>query len=156
MRILRTFLIITAATTFALGCSESTSSDEDITIGDLAGTWTAQSFVYTAVGNPAQQVDLIAGGGSFTMIIEANGTFSGTTIYSTLGTVTYTGTFTVSNDILTQDFDEEGIPTLTWTIIAFADDSMTIGGAQGPWDFSDDEVFNPVTTASIHASMTRQ
>ena len=154
MRFSPTIPIITAAAILATGCSESTSPDE-ITIGDLAGTWVAESFEYTAVGNPALHVDLIAGGGSFTMIISATGTFSGTTTYATIGTVTYTGTFAVSNDILMQDFDEDGIPTLTWTITLFEDDSMTIEGAEGPWDFSDDEVNNPVT-ASIKAVVVRQ
>ncbi len=154
MRLLCTVAVIAAVVTLAVGCTESTSPEE-LTIGDLAGTWVAESFEYTAVGNPALQVDLIAGGGSFTMTISASGTFSGTTIYAAFGTVTYTGTLAVSNDILTQDFDEEGIPTLTWTITAFEDDSMTIEGGEGPWDFSDDEVNNPVT-ASIKAVMIRQ
>ncbi|MFC1628052.1 hypothetical protein ACFL3H_02925 [Gemmatimonadota bacterium] len=157
MRVLRTVSAIALVVAFTVGCSESTSSDDDITIGDLVGTWVAQSMVYTAVGNPAQQYDLVAdGGGSMTMVIGADGTFTGTTILPDVMTREYTGTFTVVNTTLMQDFDEEGIPTLTWTITAFADNSMTIGGAQGPWDFSDDQVFNPVTTSSINAVMTRQ
>ncbi len=156
MRLLRAISVLAVVGTLAVGCSESTSSEEDITIGDLVGTWTAQSVVYTAVGNPAQQYDLVAGGGSLTMVITADGTFTGTTILPDVMTWEYTGTLTVLNKTLTQDFDEEGIPTLTWTITAFADNSMTIGGAQGPWDFSDDQVFNPVTTASINVVMTRQ
>jgi len=157
MNPLRTVSALAVAAVLALGCSESTSPEDDITIGDLAGTWVAQSFVYTAVGNPAQQYDLVAdGGGSMTMVIAADGAFTGTTIVPDVMTREYTGTFTVANTTLTQDFDEEGIPTLTWTITSFNDDSMTISGAQGPWDFSDDEVFNPVTTASVSAVITRQ
>ncbi len=156
MRLLRAISVLAVVGTLAVGCSESTSSEEDITIGDLVGTWTAQSVVYTAVGNPTQQYDLVAGGGSLTMVITADGTFTGTTILPDVMTWEYTGTLTVLNKTLTQDFDEEGIPTLTWTITAFADNSLTIGGAQGPWDFSDDQVFNPVTTASINTVMTRQ
>ncbi len=156
MSLLRTVSALAVVATLTVGCSESTSSEEDITIGDLVGTWTAQSVVYTAVENPTQQYDLVAGGGSLTMVIAADGTFIGTTILPDVMTWEYTGTFTILNKTLTQDFDEEGIPTLTWTITAFADNSMTIGGAQGPWDFSDDQVFNPVTTASIHTVMTRQ
>jgi len=154
MRFLSAVSMIAVTAVLVVGCSESTSPEE-ITIGDLAGTWVAESFEYTAVGNQALQVDLIAGGGSFTMIISADGTFSGTTTYTTIGTVVYTGTLNVSNDILTQDFDEEGIPTLAWTITSFADNSMTIEGAEGPWDFSDDGVHNPVT-AAIKAVVVRQ
>ena len=136
------------------GCNDSTSP-EDITIQDLVGTWVASSFVYTGVDDPAQQVDLIESGGSFTMTISDAGAFTGTTVYEPMGTLTYTGTLSISNRTLTQDFDDADVPTLTWTISEFANDSMTIEGAQGPFDFTDNGL-DDLVTASIQATVTLQ
>ncbi|MBU8869509.1 MAG: hypothetical protein KOO60_01425 [Gemmatimonadales bacterium] len=161
MKVVRTLWAMVAVTlAMGAGCNDTTSPEditdlEDITIQDLAGTWVASSFVYTGVDNPTQQVDLIASGGSFTMTITAAGAFIGTTVYEPMGTLTFTGTMVVSNRTLIQDFADEDIPTLTWTISDFEGDSLTMGGAQGPFDFTDNEI-DDLVTASIQATVTRQ
>lgn len=146
-----TMAVVVSMTT---GCDNSTSP-EQITIGDLAGTWTATSFVYTSTANATQQWDLIANGGSLTMVITAAGAFTGTTVLPSTAIETYTGTMTVSDNRLAQDFADEDIPTLTWTISDFDDDSMTLAGAQSPFDFTDNEMDDP-SSASIRTTVVRQ
>ena len=54
---------------FAIGCGESTG----ITVQELVGDWNATQYQYTDNANPAQQVDLIGQGASFTMSVTADG-----------------------------------------------------------------------------------
>lgn len=70
---------------------------------DLAGTWTAESFVFTSVADPTVSSDLIAQGGSATLTITAQG---GTTLTTELmgSTDSDTGTLTVDGELLTMEF----------------------------------------------------
>ena len=68
-------LLLTAAGLTACGDDSVTG----LSLKDLAGQWTASSFTFTSVANPAHRVDLIGDmGGTMTLSILANGTFSGT------------------------------------------------------------------------------
>lgn len=136
------------------GCNDSTSP-EQITIDDLAGTWTATSFVYTSTVDAADQWDLVANGGSLTMVITAAGAFTGTTVLPSTAVETYTGMMSVSGSRLTQDFDEADIPTVIWTISDFTNDSLTLSGGLSPFDFTDDGTEDYVS-AAIRTTIVRQ
>jgi hypothetical protein len=59
------------------GCGDD--SVTGLSLRDLAGQWTASSFTFTSVANPSHRMDLIGDmGGTMTLSILANGTFSGT------------------------------------------------------------------------------
>ncbi len=58
------------------GCDED--SVTGLTVKDLAGTWNVTSFAFTSVANPALKQDLIDAGGSMTLVIQSDGSFSGT------------------------------------------------------------------------------
>jgi hypothetical protein len=150
----RVLILLALVVLSTAGCNDSTSP-EQITIGDLAGTWTATSFVYTSTVDAADQWDLVASGGSLTMVITAAGAFTGTTVLPSTVVETYTGTMSVSGSRLTQDFDEEGIPTLIWTIGDYTNDSMTLSGGLSPFDFTDDGSDDYVS-ASIRTTIVRQ
>jgi len=86
---------------------------------------------------------MVAGGGTITTIIQSDGRFSGRTIYPPGQVdVTYTGVFRLGDTVcpvlqecgreLLQDFDDTDIPTLTWTVSTYTDNSMTWTGGAGP------------------------
>jgi hypothetical protein len=59
------------------GCGDD--SVTGLSLRDLAGQWTASSFTFTSVANPSHRIDLIGDmGGTMTLSILANGSFSGT------------------------------------------------------------------------------
>ncbi len=59
----------------ALGaCSDSTGLEPD----NLAGTWVASVWVFTNPANTSQTADLLALGGSFSLVLNADGTFTST------------------------------------------------------------------------------
>lgn len=156
MKSVRTFAVLAVLLVSMVGCSGSTDPDE-LTIADIAGTWVSTSFVYIADGNPTLQVDLVDEGGSVTMVISAGGAFTGTTDYPPLSmNLVLTGQMTLSDGTLTQDFDAEGLPTLIWTLTVNGDDSMTMTGAQGPWDFTPDNEIDDTVNADIVAVVVRQ
>ena len=144
MRFLRSLTVLVVAVAFGAGCSDSTDPEEDLadlTVADLAGTWTATSLLYSA-SSGGQSLDLVTGGGSVTMTIQSSGVFSGRTVYPPYELdVTYTGVFRLGDTVcpvlqecgrqLMQDFDDDG-PTLTWTLSAYTDNSMTWTGGEGP------------------------
>ena len=56
----------------ALGaCSDSTGLDPD----DIAGTWVASVRVFTNPANTSQTADIMALGGSFMLVLNADGSF---------------------------------------------------------------------------------
>jgi hypothetical protein len=58
------------------GCNGDSVTDPPT---GIVGSWNAASFTFTAVANPAHQVDLINDlGGSMNLTIQADGTFTGT------------------------------------------------------------------------------
>ena len=150
----RVLVLLAMVVLTTAGCNDSTSPDRT-TVADLAGTWTATSFVYTSAVNAADQWDLVANGGSLTMVITPAGAFTGTTVMPSTEVMVYTGTMSVSGSRLTQDFDEEGIPSLVWTMSALVGDTMTLSGAQSPFDFTDDETEDYVTS-TMRTTIVRQ
>lgn len=73
----RSSVLLVLSAVLLTGCGED--SVTGLTLRDLAGLWTASGFTFTSVANPAHRIDLIADmGGSMTLSILANGSFSGT------------------------------------------------------------------------------
>ena len=88
MKFVRALAVGALAAAFAVGCSDSTGSDGDVTIGDLAGTWTATAFTYTNKADPNQSVELVGLAGlELTITVTSNGSFGGTLMECALPTL---------------------------------------------------------------------
>ena len=61
----------------ACGDGDDGTGPDGLTIADLAGTWEASSFVYSQAGTGAAvpDVDLVADGGSATLLLQSDGSF---------------------------------------------------------------------------------
>ena len=58
----------------AAACGGDSSTEPDgVRISDLVGSWTASSVLFTNKSNPAQEFDIIAGGGELRVTVLAGG-----------------------------------------------------------------------------------
>ncbi len=75
----RTLVVLPAVLVAALAAGCDDDSVTGLTLRDLAGDWAASAFTFTSVADPSHQIDLIANlGGSMTLIMQNNGSFTGT------------------------------------------------------------------------------
>jgi len=119
------------------GCSGGTpTGPEGITLDDLAGTWNATEFVYgqQALGPAVPDFDLIAEGGSATLVIQSNGRFTLTTVDP--GGVRESRSGTLAFDFEEEDFllvvfDDEPEDELEFFFIVLNDNSFRLSDTTG-------------------------
>jgi hypothetical protein len=132
------FAVIGLAT--AVACGDSVAPE------DIAGDWTATSFVFTSVDDPDLTADIIDLGGSVSLTLNANGTYS---ITFTLGGVPETdgGTYTIDGSDITLD---EGDSDEVSGTIDLSGDTMTIRLTDGvEFDFDDDGTDESATVVIV-------
>lgn len=105
---------------------EPTGNDDPV--AELAGTWTAQSFVYTADDDPNTTVDLtqLPGGlGIQSLTIAADGSFTGTVALPDVGNVPLSGSLSnVTGSSMTITFTGAAAQALTNPLVV----SYTLSG----------------------------
>jgi hypothetical protein len=103
--------VLRAASVLLLAGLSLTACDDDATsveIADLAGFWTATSFAYTDASIPTLSADAVALGGTVTMDVQADGSFSGNIDIPNLtpGSLPIGGTISIlDSETLRVDFD---------------------------------------------------
>ncbi len=148
MKLLRTLVAPLLAVTFVVGCDDSIGPDstpEEIAAA-LAGTWSATSFVFTSKANSADTYDLIGEGGSFSLTITADGSYSGS--FTGAGeNETFSGTYVAqgTNLILTDDQD----PTPDPVAFTLSGNTLTIIDDDEEFDFDDDGFDEPATLTIV-------
>lgn len=81
---------------------DATGNDTSTEPANLAGTWTATSFVLTSVANPAASVDLVAEeGAAMTLVLGVDGTYTFSFVSNVEAPENEAGTYTVSGTTLT-------------------------------------------------------
>ncbi len=96
MRMLRTIMAGALAVTLATACSDSTGVTED----DLVGTWVATAATFTPNGTTTA-MDLLADGTGFTLVLQADGTYTATTTEPDSPPDVESGTYSVSGSVIT-------------------------------------------------------
>ncbi len=133
----------------ALGaCSDSTGLEPN----DLAGTWVASVWVFTNPANTSQTADIAVLGGSFMLVLSADGTFTSTIQEpgDDLPDID-TGTYEVVGSLITIAESGQGSPT---EFQAVRDgDSMTFTTSDEEYDWNDDQVDD---SASMRIVLDRQ
>ena len=133
----------------ALGaCGDATGLDPD----DIAGTWVASVWVFTNPANTSQTADIMALGGSFMLVLDADGTFTSTIQEpgDDLADVD-TGTYEVVGSLITIAESGQGSPT---EFQAIRDgDTMTLTTSEEDFDWDDDGQDDP---ASMRLVLNRQ
>jgi len=134
MKALRTLTAVMLATA-VIGCSDSTSVED---VADLVGTWEATSFLWVSDADANVTFELVGAGGSFALVIAADGSFTGNFAMGT-EVETFAGTISISgsNLVITDDPDIDGPSTLAFTLDG---NTLTMTDNDETFDFDDDGV----------------
>jgi hypothetical protein len=114
----------------------------------LTATWNATSAQFVSVANPAQMAELVGMGGSVKLTLNANNTFTMTTMSPGNPMEQLTGTWSSSVDVLTLTHGT-GTSQFDMTLNG---NTLTLKGAHGSFDVNGDDVDEAVT---MNFTMTR-
>ena len=129
----------------AAGCgSDGTGPSPDT----LAATWNATQARFISVANPAQMADIVGMGGSVALTLNANNTFTMTTMTPGHPMEQMTGTWSSSVDVLTL---HHGSGTSQFEM-THSGNTLTLTGGHGSFDVNGDDVDEEVT---MNFTMTR-
>ncbi len=131
MRLMRTWTWMAAA--FAVGAIACSGGDSNP--ADLAGTWTASKMQF--VSSTYGTVDLVAQGGSATLVLDANKTYTTTVRVPGQSDQVATGTWDASSDVLT--LTESPTSNMQFDYV-LSGSTLTLTGADAPFDFNGDGV----------------
>ncbi len=121
------------------GCGDSTG----VSVNDLAGTWTATQYVFTSQVDASQTVDLITQGGSFTLTILEDSTFTSQFLEPGEELKTRTGTVTVVGSTITIAESGQGSPEAF--TVSRDGNAMTLIMLNEDYDFDGDDVDEDAT-----------
>jgi hypothetical protein len=110
-----------------------------VTEDDLIGTWNATEFVFSDFGDPVTDFDVLAEGGSVTMVIRADGTFTLTFTIGGLEPDVVDGTWDLQGDdvlILTEEGEVDGLALE----ISLDGTTLTVYSDDVEFDFGDGEI----------------
>ncbi len=158
-RLLLTLLTIALALP---ACGDDDGSGPDlITMEDVAGAWAATMFRAVSLDDPSVQFELIAAGGAMSVVVQPNGSFSGSVTFPNpavgqLVTIPIAGTFTmISQTEMNADFAVEIPPLLEDGLVEFelVGNTLSLHQDVTNFDFDNDGQFED---AVFDATMVRQ
>lgn len=145
MRLMRQAVFAGLVAAAAAGCgSDGTGPSPDT----LTATWNATKAQFVSVANPAQMAEVVGMGGSVTLTLNANNTFTMTTMTPGHPMEQLTGTWSSSIDVLTL---HHGSGTSQFEM-THSGNTLTLMGAHGSFDVNGDNADEEVT---INLTMTR-
>lgn len=152
MKEFRHILVLSSFFTFLLlSCS---SYDEDwgqayigpsFSISDFKGTWNATSAVFTYSGQPPvpeiSSCDVIADGGTVTMVVQSNGSYTLTVARALLGAETFSGTMHYEDgELFAIQFDDDSLNDPNYFEGTLSNSTFTLYGGPNTaeWDIDGD------------------
>lgn len=131
-----------------VGLATAVACGDAVAPEDLAGTWSATSFVFTRVANTSETVDIIGAGGSVSITFNANGTYSIT--FDVGGEMdTSSGSYAIDGSTLTLD---EGTQDEVSGTIDLSGNTLTLRITSGlEFEFNDSGVDEPATLVAVFA-----
>jgi hypothetical protein len=131
----------------ALACGDDAAGPS---AEELTGTWEATRLEYVSVSAPVQTVDLIADGGSATLVLAPAGTYTFTIIPDGEPQATLSGTWESGGDVLTMTVT--GASFSLQFALSLSGDTLRLSGADAEYDFDGDDVAEP---ARLNLVLTR-
>jgi hypothetical protein len=128
-----------------LACSETNVAE-----ADLVGTWNATAFEFSDFGDPVTDFDVLLNGGSVTMVIRADGTFTISMAVGAFEPDVIDGTWELQDGntlVITEDGEVDGV-TLE---IELSGTTLTVYSDDIQFDFGDGEI-----PAQLDATFVRQ
>lgn len=126
-----------------VACSDSTVPE-----ADLVGTWNATAFVFSDFNDPVTEFDVVAEGGTVTIAIRADNTFTLTFTIPGSAQESESGAWSVSGDRLL--FDEGTADEMAFDI-SLSGNTFTIYTDDVEFDFGNGE-----EPAEVEATFVRQ
>lgn len=119
----------------AVACGEDSAGPSQ---DDIVGTWEATVMEFVSVSAPVDTVDLIADGGSATLVLAANGTYTFTVTPVGDPPDVQTGTWELGGEVMT--VSPTGLPFSYQFDVVLAGDTLSLSGADAEYDFDGDDV----------------
>ncbi len=142
-----TFSLLALMTPVLIGCGDATGLDPV----ELAGTWSALEYRFTNPANTSQTVELIALGGSLSIVIRADSTYTATIQEPGDAPETRSGTVEIQGDTLTISESGQGSPTPY--MARRSGDTLTMTTSDEDFDFDQDGTDDP---ADVRIVLVRQ
>jgi hypothetical protein len=139
-----TFTLLALTTPLLIGCGDATG----IQPVDLAGSWVASEYRFTNPANTAQTVDLVAVGGSLSLMIMADGNYTVTIQEPGNVPETRSGTVEVRGDTLTISESGQGSPTDY--LAQRSGDTLTMTTSDEEFDFDQDGTDEPADVRAVY------
>ncbi|UCC49250.1 MAG: lipocalin family protein [Gemmatimonadota bacterium] len=131
------------AVSIALLLSAAACGDDSAgpTAGEITGTWQATQVEFVRVATPAVSVDLIAAGGSATLVLASDSNYTYTETPAGELPQIETGTWELHGAILTMTPSDSRF-SLQFEV-ALSGDTLRLSGADVEYDFDGDHVAEP-------------
>jgi hypothetical protein len=116
------------------GCGDDSTGPSP---SEITGTWSATSILY-ADPSSDRSIDLVAGGGSGTLVLAGDGSFELTVTASGQSPAVSTGSWVLGGEVLTMT--PAGF-SFSWQFdCTFSADLLQLAGADAEWDLDGDLV----------------
>lgn len=137
--------LLTILAGVALACDDETGPSAE----ELAGTWQATEVEYVSVSQPVQSVDVIAAGGSATLVLANAGTFTWTITPVGEPAQVRSGDWEAGGDVLT--LTETGVPFMSefQFNVVLTGNTLTLSGADSEYDFDGDSQEEPAKLSMV-------
>ena len=130
-------------------CNDSTGAGNGIEVADLVGTWNATVLEFTNQANTSQKVDLIAMGGSVSMVVSSNGNYALTITFPGDPAEVEAGTISINGNLLT--LTETGEVDPTEFVANLSGNTLTLTSSDEEYDFDDDDSDEPASLRVVFA-----
>ncbi len=108
---------------------------------DITGTWNATLVQYTSTADPSKSVDLIADGGTLSIVITAGMNYTLTVSFPGEPVEAEQGTVSLADDVVT--IDPAGPDVQFDFDFALSGDTMTLTSDDEEFDFDGDDIDEP-------------
>jgi hypothetical protein len=146
--------VILLVTMLGVGCGDSSSGPGGgVTIDDIAGTWNANTFVFTNRLNTSERFDLIADGGSANLTIDPSGPYSLVALNPAGSADVTTGFAVVERGFLLVTDDARPGVTIAFAV-NLSGGTLVLVTDEATFDFDDDGNLDPATlTMNLRAAV---
>ena len=153
------YLIIAQLAWVPLGSCNSEEDGPDcslqgtkLSMSDISGSWTATSATFFTISDPIETVDVVAEGGTVTLSIQSNGSFTLTIVESGGPSDVSSGDFCFDEDLLVVRFDGDAADDWEYYRVQLTGgNNLSIGGP-AEFDFDGNGTDEP---AEIELSLVR-
>ncbi|HEX9691259.1 MAG TPA: hypothetical protein VGA22_04090 [Gemmatimonadales bacterium] len=163
MRLTRTLGLVAVTAGVTLSCSDI--GPTEVTIADLAGTWSASKWEYKDDATGTVTFNAVSFGFSATITLQSGGSFSGSITVPPAPTASVAGTASIASGVFTitwaQDYNlglltlEQAVPLAFDFTLDPSGNLLTLFDEDSEWDFTPTNGEDNTEPASLTVQFTR-